>query len=144
MRSFTQNFTLECDISIPFESQCGPHLFLPRNVRLPKSGSGSGRAVGTDARRAARQETSPGAKPLVTIVLWGQVPNRENTFFGRGRQCFGSQVMHDQRKKKRHHHLSRYHQPRVRRKHIQSTLTLESLGQPSWEGRRSELSQSHQ
>ena len=101
MRSFTQNFTLECDISIPFESQCGPHLFLPRNVRLPKSGSGSGRAVGTDARRAARQETSPGAKPLVTIVLWGQVPNRENTFFGRGRQCFGSQVMHDQRKKKK-------------------------------------------
>lgn len=126
-----------------FRHSVVPHPFLPRNVRLPKSGSGSGRAVGTDARRAARQETSPGAKPLVTIFLWGWLPNRENIFFGRGRQCFGSQVMNDQKINKKHHHLSRYHQPRVRRKRIQSTLTLESLGQPSWAGRRSELSKSH-
>lgn len=81
--------TLECDISIPSESQSGAHPFLPGDVRLPYEGAaqvglwvlkpgGGGRQRGCGG--AARRETSPDAKPLVTIAALGLAAEEEERF----------------------------------------------------------------
>lgn len=82
--------TLECDISIPSESQSGAHPFLPGDVRLPyegaaqvglwvlKPGGGGRRQRGCGG--AARRETSPDAKPLVTIAALGLAAEEEERF----------------------------------------------------------------
>lgn len=82
MRPFIQKVTLDYDISIPSESQFGPHLFHPGDVRLPQPGCRS-EVLSPDAQGAARRGKPPSAKILVAFALWDWLPKRKNVFFGR-------------------------------------------------------------
>lgn len=132
---------MECDISIPFESQSGPHPFLqePRGSRK----EGAAQEVSWVASpRAVRREKSPGAKSTGDSRHLGLAAKEEERFllrdnFLRGWQCFGNKEMYERKKT---HHFSLNHQPRVRMKGIKPALTQATPGQPGWERRRPELS----
>lgn len=71
MNLFSQNVTLECDVSIPSESQFGPHPFLPGDLRSLESGSGSGTTVSPDARGQTGGNRLRALKALVRVAVSG-------------------------------------------------------------------------
>lgn len=71
MKLFSQNVTLECDISIPSESQFGSHPSLPGDQRSLEPGSGSGMTVSPDARGRTGGNRLWALKALVRVAVSG-------------------------------------------------------------------------
>lgn len=106
-----------------------PPSLSPRRPEVPRTGERLRYDRESWRPGPDRREPSPGTKSTGESRRFRLAANKGERFFERqllrGWLCFGRQEMNDQYQTK--HHLSHYHQPRVRRKYIKSALTSESL-----------------